>query len=98
MPVALAFALTSAVALVLLSVFLVRVEIRRQVYVASGRNGDGRRVGTFLVRLVMVRTLNALCLFLAAIGAFTSARSLLYLIALIPLTYIVATIFDLRDL
>ena len=98
MPVTLSFTLTSAVALVLLTVFLFRVIARRQAYIESGRNGAGRRMSNFLLRLVAVRTLNALFLFLAGVGAFTQLRALLYLIAVIPVIYVVTTIFDLRDL
>ena len=98
MLVALAFTLTSAMALVLLVVFLVRAEVRRQVYVASGRNGEGRRMGKFIVRLVGTRTLGALCLFLAGVGSFTQAKQLLYLIAVIPLIYVVSTAMDLHEL
>jgi L-asparagine transporter-like permease len=96
--ISLAFTLTASIALILMVVFLVRVEARRQFYLGTGRNGDSQRALNFLVRLVSVRTLNALMLFLAGIGIFTGARWLAYGIALIPITFIVATIQDLRDL
>lgn len=99
MPIATAFGVTSLIALIMLVLFLIRVERRRRLYKASGRNGDGLRAAAFLVRLVGVRTFDALLLTLAALGAFVPPlHFLLYGIALIPVTWIASTFVDLRDL
>lgn len=88
------FSLVCAVALFFHFTSLRENEINLAVYRYMGKNGEGQLVGEILVRNEMARSLKMLVLFAVGIGALLKVPDVGYLIILVPIISLVASVAD----
>ena len=95
MPITTAFTITAALAVVLLMALMALITYRARDYIVGKRNGRGKQAAGFLIRVVVVRWLASLLLLIAGLGIFLHHRDWGYLIAVLPLLFVIATALDL---
>jgi hypothetical protein len=98
MPITVAVAITSAIALIVHSVYLRRVWLNRQEQKHSAIDGDRTRIVNAFFNMEVTRFAINLCWAVGTIGLIQRQTGFGYLLALAPVLSIVSSSFALRGI
>lgn len=98
MPITIAVAISSAIALAVHSLYLRRVWLNRQAQKESKINGDRRRIVSAFFNMEVTRFTINLCWAVGTLGILGHQAAFGYLLALAPILSIVSSSFALRGI